>query len=503
MPWPILPLASVSWLSWLGGVWAAYALALAAWIVLQKRPPVATLAWILVLSLTPVVGLAVYAYFGPQRVQRQRLKRWHYRASLLSQHDWLALRGQQAEPPAWALQHARLIERCCGLPMSACHSARLLGSGGQAQQALLQAIGQARAHIHLEYYIFRPDETGQTVLRALAAKAREGVAVRLLVDAIGSFSLYARRSRCQALQELLAAGGELALFHPARLDRFRPLVNLRTHRKLVVCDGRVGFIGGVNITDEENENVCGERAWRDTHLELRGAAVRWLQYVFLQDWAYASGKTPSVLSGDTLFGAPSGLARLAVDPSGQPAQIPAQVPVQIVASGPDTDGEAILRAMVDAIGLARERIWLATPYFVPTEETLFALTSAALRGVQVKLMVPACGDSRLTSAAARSYFDELQRAGVLIFEYTAAMFHAKTLLVDDRYGMVGSANFDNRSFRLNFEAAAVVLDEAFNAELAAMFTRDLSLCRRVPARRQLSFSQRLLEATARLFSRVL
>ena len=496
MPWPILPLASVSWLSWLGGVWAAYALALAAWIVLQKRPPVATLAWILVLSLTPVAGLAVYAYFGPQRVQRQRLKRWHSRAFLLSQHDWQALRSQQAEPPAWALQHARLIERCCGLPMSACHSARLLGSGGQALQALLQAIGQARAHIHLEYYIFRPDETGQTVLRALAAKAREGVAVRLLVDAIGSFSLYARRSRCQALQELLAAGGELALFHPARLDRFRPLVNLRTHRKLVVCDGRVGFIGGINITDEENENVCGERAWRDTHLELRGAAVRWLQYVFLQDWVYASGRIPPV-PGGSLLAAESSLAGLAAPEAAKP------IPVQIVASGPDTDGEAILRAMVDAIGLARERIWLATPYFVPTEETLFALTSAALRGVQVKLMVPACGDSRLTSAAARSYFDELQRAGVLIFEYTAAMFHAKTLLVDDRYGMVGSANFDNRSFRLNFEAAAVVLDEAFNAELAAMFTRDLSRCRRVPARRPLPFGQRLLEAAARLFSRVL
>ncbi len=496
MPWPFSTFTNVSWPALLGWIWAAYALALAAWIVLQKRPPVATLAWILVLSLTPVAGLAVYAYFGPQRVQRQRLKRWHSRAFLLSQHDWQALRSQQAEPPAWALQHARLIERCCGLPMSACHSARLLGSGGQALQALLQAIGQARAHIHLEYYIFRPDETGQTVLRALAAKAREGVAVRLLVDAIGSFSLYARRSRCQALQELLAAGGELALFHPARLDRFRPLVNLRTHRKLVVCDGRVGFIGGINITDEENENVCGERAWRDTHLELRGAAVRWLQYVFLQDWVYASGRIPPV-PGGSLLAAESSLAGLAAPEAAKP------IPVQIVASGPDTDGEAILRAMVDAIGLARERIWLATPYFVPTEETLFALTSAALRGVQVKLMVPACGDSRLTSAAARSYFDELQRAGVLIFEYTAAMFHAKTLLVDDRYGMVGSANFDNRSFRLNFEAAAVVLDEAFNAELAAMFTRDLSRCRRVPARRPLPFGQRLLEAAARLFSRVL
>lgn len=496
MSWPFSTFTNVSWPALLGWFWAAYALALAAWIVLQKRPPVATLAWILVLSLTPVAGLAVYAYFGPQRVQRQRLKRWHSRAFLLSQHDWQALRSQQAEPPAWALQHARLIERCCGLPMSACHSARLLGSGGQALQALLQAIGQARAHIHLEYYIFRPDETGQTVLRALAARAREGVAVRLLVDAIGSFSLYARRSRCQALQELLAAGGELALFHPARLDRFRPLVNLRTHRKLVVCDGRVGFIGGINITDQENENVSGERAWRDTHLELRGAAVRWLQYVFLQDWVYASGRIPPV-PGGSLLAAESSPAGLAAPEAAKP------IPVQIVASGPDTDGEAILRAMVDAIGLARERIWLATPYFVPTEETLFALTSAALRGVQVKLMVPACGDSRLTSAAARSYFDELQRAGVLIFEYTAAMFHAKTLLVDDRYGMVGSANFDNRSFRLNFEAAAVVLDEAFNAELAAMFTHDLSRCRRVPARRPLPFGQRLLEAAARLFSRVL
>ena len=497
----------MEWQSVLATTWVVveYAIKIVALgTVPENRRPSSSTAWLLLIFLLPFVGLPLYIFLGSPWIHGKR------RAQQTAINEF-ALESTKDVPYAPEdSRHSphldsvlRMNRTLTGLPCVTGDVVALHGDAAATYAEMARAIDAATRHVHVEFYIQSWDPVTDVFYSALERAVARGVAVRLLVDAIGSFSLYARRSRCQALQELLAAGGELALFHPARLDRFRPLVNLRTHRKLVVCDGRVGFIGGVNITDEENENVCGERAWRDTHLELRGAAVRWLQYVFLQDWAYASGKTPSVLSGDTLFGAPSGLARLAADPSGQPAQIPAQVPVQIVASGPDTDGEAILRAMVDAIGLARERIWLATPYFVPTEETLFALTSAALRGVQVKLMVPACGDSRLTSAAARSYFDELQRAGVLIFEYTAAMFHAKTLLVDDRYGMVGSANFDNRSFRLNFEAAAVVLDEAFNAELAAMFTRDLSLCRRVPARRQLSFSQRLLEATARLFSRVL
>lgn len=484
MSLPVFTIAGVPWQAWLGWVWAAYALVLAVWIVLQKRSPVATLAWIMVLGLMPVVGMAVYAGFGPQRIQRQRLKRWHGRAALLSQDEMRVLRADRPEPPVWATQHARLIERGCGLPMSSCASVRLLGSGAQTLDALLQAIADARHHVHLAYYIFEPDVTGRAVLQALTAKAREGVQVCLLVDAIGSRRLCSRQGRQRDLAPFLAAGGQFAVFHPARLDRFRPLVNLRTHRKLAICDGRVGFTGGINITDDENERVRGPRAWRDTHLRLQGGAVRWLQYLFLQDWAYASGTT---LPGDMLPPEP---------PEGS-------LPVQIVASGPDTDGEAIHRAMIDAINLARERIWLATPYFVPTEPALLALTNAALRGVQVKLMVPQHSDSRVVSAAARSYFSELQRAGVLVFEYEGRMFHAKTLLVDGHYGMVGSANFDNRSFRLNFEAAAVVYTHDFNAALARMFDRDLSHCRRVPADRRLHLGQRLFEAVARLFSPLL
>ncbi|MDR2129433.1 MAG: cardiolipin synthase [Burkholderiaceae bacterium] len=473
-----------SWLTWLGWVWAGYAIVLAVWIVLQKRSPVATLSWIMLLTLMPVIGLAVYAYFGPHRIKRARLKRWHSQAMLLTRQELQRLRADPSAAPEWAIQHARLIENCCGLRLSSCESIDILPSGGATLDALLQAIDAAQKHIHLEYYIFSLDTTGRALLQALTAKAARGVVVRLLVDAIGSPRMASRRGAPE-LKAFRDAGGHFAVFHPARLDRFRPLVNLRTHRKIVVCDGHVGFLGGINITDDENERVTPERAYRDTHLRLAGGAVRWLQYLFLQDWHYA---TNSALPADDML--PPGLAQ-------------GSRPVQIVASGPDTDGEAIHRAVIDAIGMARHRLLLATPYFVPTEAALAALTNAALRGVQVKIMVPAMSDSRLVTAAARSYFDELQKAGILIFEYQGHMFHTKTLLADDHYGMVGSANFDNRSFRLNFEVAAIVLDQAFNQQLAQMFEHDLSSCRLAPIDRKLPAHQKLFEAVARLFSPLL
>ncbi len=472
------------WTFWLGLAWTLSSIVLTTWVILQRRSPVSTLAWIIVLNLMPVIGLVVYAYFGPHRIKRQRLRRWHERALLMSRADLAALRAGQPQPPVGLRQHAQLIEAACGLPVSSAQAIELFGSGGTTLEALLREIAQARHHIHLEYYIFEPDRTGNRMLRALADKARAGVAVRLLVDGVGSSRLLAHRHR-DLLSALHAAGGEIAVFHPARLDRLRPLVNLRTHRKIAVIDGRVGFMGGINITDDENEQVRPDDAYRDTHLLIRGGAVRWLQYVFLKDWHYAQGAPPA--SEEELL----------------PDEPPGHLPVQIVTSGPDSDTEAIHRAVIDALGLARERIWLATPYFVPTEPALTALTNAALRGVQVKLIVPERSDSRIVSAAARSYYKELQDAGVLVFEYHGRMFHAKTLLVDRHYGMVGSANFDNRSFRLNFEVAAVLLDADFNRKLATMFEADLSHCRLVPINREVSAPQRLFEAVARLGSPLL
>lgn len=479
-----LLIAGHPWTFWLGWVWSISSVALAIWIILQRKSPVSTLAWIMALNLMPVIGFFIYAYFGPQRIKRQRLRRWHHKAAAMSRQDHAALRTELAEVPSWALQHAELIERASGLPMSTAQEVTILPSGGTTLDALLREIGRAQRHIHLEYYIFEPDETGTRLLHALTARVREGIRVRLLVDAIGSPRLLSRRHRA-LLQAFRAAGGEFAIFHPARLDRLRPLVNLRTHRKIVVVDGRIGFVGGINVTDDENEQLRPEAAYRDTHLLIHGGAVRWLQYVFLQDWRYAEGPPPAP-EEDLL-----------------PHEPPGPLPVQVVASGPDADTEAIHRAMIDALSLARSRVWLATPYFVPTEAALAALTNAALRGVQVKLIVPERSDSRVVTAAARSYYQELQDAGVLVFEYRGRMFHAKTLVVDDLYGMVGSANFDNRSFRLNFEVAAVVLDRTFNQQLAAMFEADLSHCRLVPEARRTPALQKLFEAVARLASPLL
>ena len=484
MPDSSLLVAGHPWTFWLGWAWTASSVVLTVWIIMQRRSPVATLAWIVALNLMPVVGLAVYAAFGPQRVRRQRLKRWRQKAAVMSRQDLQALLAAHAEPPLWASQHAGLIERACGLPMSSARQVDILPDGAATLEALLGEIEAARSHVHLEYYIFEPDQTGRRLLDALAARARAGVKVRLLVDALGSARLLRRASR-PLLDQLRAAGAELAVFHPTRLDRLRPLVNLRTHRKIAVIDGRAGFVGGINITDDENEQVRPGQAYRDTHLRIRGGAVRWLQYLFLQDWRYAEGAAP------------------APDEELLPQEPPGGVPVQIAASGPDSDTEAIHRAMIDALNLARERVWLATPYFVPTDEALMALTNAALRGVQVKLIVPERSDSRIVSAAARSYFQELQEAGALVFEYRGRMFHAKTLLVDSQYGMVGSANFDNRSMRLNFEVAAVVLSREFNQQLADMFTADLAQCRQASVGRRAPPPRRLLEALARLASPLL
>jgi len=472
------------WTFWLGWAWTLSSVVLTTWIVLQRRAPVSTLAWIMVLNLMPVLGLVVYHYFGPRRVRRQRLKRWHQKAVLMSQTDLAALGAGQPPAPLWARQHTRLIQTACGIAPSSAHRVELLASGGATLEALLREVAQARRHIHLEYYIFDPDRTGTRLLQALTERARAGVQVRLLVDAIGSAKLLSRRGRA-LLDELRDAGGELAVFHPRRLDRLRPLVNLRTHRKIVVVDGHAGFVGGINLTDDENEQVRPHDAYRDTHLLIRGGAVRWLQYVFLKDWHYAEGRPPGH------------------DAHLLPDQPPGSLPIQIVASGPDTDMEGMHRAMIDALNLARQRIWLATPYFVPTEAALMALTNAALRGVQVKLMVPERSDSRIVSAAARSYYAELQAAGVLVFEYRGRVLHAKTLVVDEAYGLVGSANFDNRSFRLNFEVAAVVFDAEFNHRLAAMFQADLSQCHLVPMQRHTPPLQRLFESVARLGSPLL
>ena len=457
---------------WVGG--------LATWIVLDRRSPTATLAWIFALAWLPFLGAGVYLLIGPRRLHRKKRR---YAAARVRAAEAAGAAGNHAAdaPPKPLLA----ISQGAGyFPALRAERIEVYHCGDDCYQNLYQAIEDARRHIHLEYYIFAPDATGTQLRDLLCKKARQGVQVRLLLDAIGSSSTGRR-----FLAPLEDAGADVAWFNPISLARLRPgLMNFRTHRKIVVCDGRVGFIGGINICNEQSAAACGDRAWRDSHLRIEGAPVRWLQCVFLEDWYFATGGGPSS-------------REYFPEPVAQP-----QGPwVEIVASGPDHDAYPIHKYFFAAITGAQRRAYLTTPYFVPDEAILAALTTTALRRVDVRVLVPKQSDSRLVTAAARSYFEELIRAGVKVYEYQGKMLHAKTLAIDDRLSIVGSANMDNRSFRLNFEVIAAIHDPATAAEMTATFCSDIRRARPYSIRRarQTRFPQRLAQGTARLLSPLL
>lgn len=463
----------ISWPSLLALMWIAYLLVLGAMIVLQKRDPAATLSWLFGLAAFPIVGLIVYRVFGPQRIKRHRIKRARYMSRPHHQPEFETLEVAEL---------SRMAARVTGLPMTSATSASLLIDGAAKYCSLLEAVRAAEREIHLEYYIYEPDNIGSALRAALIERASAGVAVRLLVDAMGS--MHSRRF----FGRLQEAGGEVAWFHPTRLDWQRPWVNLRTHRKIAVIDGRIGYTGGINITDEEDESRR-EDAYRDLHLRLEGRVVRQLQQCFVEDWAYATG--------DEAFLDAAAAAQPPLPPNGA-------ISAQVVTAGPDNGWEPIHRLKVNAIHNAHRRVWLMTPYFVPGEAAMMALTSAALSGIDVRVMVPKRSDSLLVTLAARSYFDTLIEAGVKVYEYGPRMLHTKALLVDDNITVIGTANFDNRSFRLNFEVAVLFDDEGLTAQMAELYTSEMEKAPLVSKDRPQSlFRARLPEGLARLMSPLL
>ncbi|MFZ4790967.1 MAG: cardiolipin synthase [Candidatus Competibacteraceae bacterium] len=471
----LLPLA---WLLWI--------LLVGIGLILERRSPTATLAWLLVLLFMPYFGFIVYLLLGPRRLRRRRLRYSRARERLIqSTHRLRRDRAIAPDFPASGLERqlATLLERTGqGVPMPAV-SATLLETGDVCYTALETAIAAARHHVHLEYYLWQPDSIGTRLRDVLIEKARAGIQVRLLLDAIGSDRISKR-----FLQPLRDAGGETAWFNPLNLRRLRPNhINFRTHRKIVVCDGRIGFTGGINVSAEHSTAASGPDAWRDTHLRIDGEPVHRLQFIFLEGWYFATDQAPFTPEFFPQFPESS------MGPW-----------LQIVESGPDNNRQAIARFYFAAIASAQQRILLATPYFVPSEALTAALISAALRGVEVRILVPKQSDSRLVTAAARSYYDELASAGVRIDQYGPAMLHAKLLVVDERVAAVSSANFDNRSLALNFEVMAVIYDAGLAGRLASSFEADLHQASRyVKPGRRATFSQRLGESTARLLSPLL
>lgn len=460
---------------YLGLGWLAYLLVLGVYIVLQKRDAAATISWLISLAALPYIGFAIYYIFGPQKIRRHRLRRARTR---------VAMKGEMPAGNDEAVELALLGQATTGLPPTTARRVALLVDGAATYDALIEAVRDARDHVHLEYYIYTPDHSGAALRDALIERASAGVKVRLLLDAVGSSG-----TKEAFFAELLAAGGELAWFHPMRFGHVwkRPWLNLRTHRKIVVVDGRIGFAGGINITDEENDRLR-EDAYRDLHVRVEGEVVRALQLVFVEDWAYATDSREFI-----------GEVAHAMPPPARGA-----IPAQVAISGPDSDWEAIHRLHVGAIHAAKRRVWLVTPYFVPGEAAMMALTSAAFGGIDVRLLVPRQSDSRLVTYAARSYFDTLLAAGVKVYEYGPRMLHTKALLVDDDLAMIGSANFDHRSFRLNFEVCLLFRNGDVAADLAKLIEREFANAPRVRDDRDRSFWRaRLPEAFARLLSPLL
>ena len=461
--------------AWLTVGWLTYLAWLGVWIVLQKREPVATLSWLVSLAALPYIGFLIYHVFGPQKITRHRLRRARTKVELP---------GDKLDHDPESVELARLAHAVTGLPPGTAHHVELLVDGQATYAALIDAVRTARHHVHLEYYIYQPDQTGRALRDALVERARAGVQVRLLLDAVGS-----SKTPSSFFRDLIDAGGELSWFHPMRFGRIweRPWLNLRTHRKIVVVDGQIGFAGGINITDEENEGLRSD-AYRDLHFRLDGDVVRSLQLVFVEDWAYATGKREF-------------LGELA---QAMPERCPGPIAAQVITSGPDSDWEAIHRLHVGAIHAARKRVWLVTPYFVPGEAAKMALTSAAFAGLDVRLLVPRQSDSRLVTFAARSYFDTLLAAGVKVYEYGPRMLHTKAMLVDDDVCLLGSANFDSRSFRLNFEICLLFRDATVAADLATLIGREFANAPRVREDRSRPLLRaRLPEAFARLLSPLL
>ena len=457
-----------------------YLAALCIVLALEKRSPAATIAWILGLSLLPWVGLVFYVFFGPRRLTRKRMRHSHSSAQVRKE-----LAAERARDPGQLVvpirvQLATLAMRSSGAVVSTARDIEVLGSGKACFDAIEEAIRAARHHVHLEYYILEEDRTGARIRDALVERAKAGVHVRLLVDDVGT--TLSRRF----LRPLREAGVGFATFNPILLPSLVSRINLRNHRKIMIVDGRVGFLGGINIGDEYDESISKREAFRDTHLRIEGEAVRELQLTFLEDWHFS---TSELIRDKGLF---------------PPRSDDEHDVVVVVPSGPDQEWESIKQVYFTAITQADEQIQLTTPYFVPDDAMRVALAAAALRGVKVELIVPRRSDSRVVTAASRSYFDELLRAGMQLYEYPK-MLHAKTMVVDRKIALVGSANLDNRSFRLNFEISAVFYNERAVAELRRLFEQDKHKCRHITlkSRSRMPFQSRLAEASARLLSPLL
>jgi cardiolipin synthase A/B len=442
--------------------------------LMATRTAPGTVAWVVSLNAIPYLAVPAYWVFGRDNiddyVQIRRKRVTSLNRSLESHLAELA-----PFQSAWSARDAKLraLEQLAHIPFVDGNRVELLIDGKAIFTSIFDGIDAAEDYLLVQFYIVRDDQRGRELQQRLIRKAREGVRVHVLFDSIGSLELSG-----SYISELAEAGVEIRSFfqHQSWIDRFQ--LNFRNHRKLVVADGKIAWVGGMNIGDEYDS-----KGWRDTHVKIEGPAVLNLQLSFLEDWRWVTEDLPTV--------------------SWQPNPVSgAGVPVLIVPSGPADAFETASLMVQQFIHLAEERIWISSPYFVPDEGVVGALKLAALGGVDVRLLLPEQADGRLVGLAAYRYMDVLSEAGVRIFRYQPGLMHAKVFLIDDHSAAISTVNMDNRSFRLNFELTALVADPAFAAEVEQNFELDFSNSREMAENEiaEKSFWIRLASRAANLFA---
>ena len=482
----------MNWIFIASGIYIILFILVCLRIIFETRSTNKTLAYLLFSFFIPIIGMFFYITFGINYWRKKR-----YNKKSVTDKEILDLIADNSEPYKASSLHrsddavqqnaelATMLLKDLGSPITAGNKVTLLVNGEEKFPNLLDAISKATDHIHVEYYIYENDDIGSSLIDALIVKAKEGVSVKFIYDDFGSPGI-----KKKVEKQMQDVGIEIFPFHKVHFYLLANRINYRNHRKIVVIDGKTGFVGGINVSDKYVN--CGDAKklfWRDTHLRLDGPAVYYLQYLFMSDWNFCCKDSFEPMN--RYF-----------------PEMQAEKKdnfVQISASGPDSAQPSVLYSILQAIYLAKEEILITTPYFIPGDSIIDALRIAALSGLKVKLLVPGVCDSKIVNAASRSNYRDLLDAGVEIYLYQKGFVHAKTLVTDRKLFIVGTANMDYRSFDLNFEVNAIVYDVEMAGKMRDIFFSDLKQSEQIDKEdwRSRKWYTLFPERICRLFSPVL
>ncbi|TSB46851.1 cardiolipin synthase [Alkalicoccobacillus porphyridii] len=430
-------------------------------IFIERKDATATWAWLLVLYFIPFFGFIIYLLIG-QTLTRRKMFEWEG-IQKIGIESLIEEQKEQISDPEFTFNEPMVDESRDLIYMLLINNdavltkqnqIELLTDGKEKFDQLLSDIQQAKSFIHMQYYIYRYDDIGKEIIRALTEKAKEGVKVRFLYDDLGS-----RRLKNKHLAELEKAGGEIGVFFPSKFSPINLRLNYRNHRKLVNIDGHLGYVGGFNVGDEYLGKSKKFGYWRDTHLRIIGPAVHSIQTRFILDWNQAA-KNYHIAYEDRYF---------------PEIQTTGTTAMQIVSSGPDSEWEQIKYGYLKMIMMAEESIYIQTPYFIPDPTLLDALKVACLSGIDVQIIIPNKPDHMFIYWATTSHVGELLKVGAKVYTYENGFIHSKVLMVDRKVSSVGTANIDMRSFKLNFEVNAFIYEKETAEKLLVKFQEDLKV----------------------------